>query len=118
MGYNTTMMVLNDSLHDIEKNPERFVKQIVDGIHEGGYNGNHVQVMPTAHADTPRLYHTHANMMLDLSPWSHKTMEYATSDREHLRDMVDAAIQNAEYYLKKLKERILEERTKLEEQDK
>lgn len=114
MGYNTTLMLLNDALHDIEKDPERFVKELIKGVRDGGYNGNSVQVMPTAHADEPRLYHTSCNKILDLSPWSRETMECATSDREPQRDMVDAAIKTAEHQLRQLKAKIAEERAKLE----
>jgi hypothetical protein len=32
MGYNTTLLVLNDGLGDIEQNPEQFVRNLVNAI--------------------------------------------------------------------------------------
>lgn len=102
MGYNTTVLILNDGLDQIEKHPEEFVAGIVEKMHGGGTVGvgchaNPVEVMPTQHADVYRLYSTHANMILELSPYSRATLDLAKrmpdlvqSDINRARDLLDS----------------------------
>lgn len=80
MGYMTTITILNDAWHVIEKNPEQFVGKISDGMH--GINslydrknsvhsygiGNHcnpMQVAKSHHADDFRFYVTYGNAMVE-----------------------------------------------------
>lgn len=66
MGFNTTVVVLNDGLHYIEENPEQFVKNLLQAInevwssHEMAYVpcGNHsnvATVVETHHADNTAI---------------------------------------------------------------
>ena len=120
MGYNTTVLILNDALDQILKHPEQFAEGIYyaalgdGGTVSVGNHANQVEVMPTAHADTPRLYHSHGNMMLDLSPWSKETMRLAVSEHQFQRDVVDSAIADAERMLKRLKKAIKAERKEVD----
>lgn len=75
MGYNTTVLILNDALDQIRKNPEQFTEGIYQQIltgEEGGVSvGNHcnpVHVMKTQHADVPRLYWTGMNSIMEFTP--------------------------------------------------
>jgi len=78
MGYMTTITILNDAWHVIEKNQQEFIDNInagMSGIDEfrgrGRYIndysiGNHsspVIVAQSNHADDPRLFLTYRNMM-------------------------------------------------------
>ena len=73
MGYNTTILILNDGLSDIEKNPEEFVKNLLSRISKGegdikcGKTGNVAYVMKTEHADVSRLYFTEGNWIFEIS---------------------------------------------------
>ncbi len=86
-------------------------------MHDGGSisagnHGNCGQVMRTAHADQFRLYSSHGNLMLDLSPYSETTLRHATGPK-HLRDYVDEQIAQAERSLEALKRRIADMRAEL-----
>lgn len=59
MGYNSTVLVLNDRLGEIERDPEAFVKEMINAIHRKGmtygeaavfYPGQS-SVISCAHAD-------------------------------------------------------------------
>lgn len=89
------------------------MRGIVEKMREGGDIGvaNHVNpayVMPTQHADVFRLYCSQANLITELSPWSKRTMEWATGDREYMRDHVIKCIDAAEDQLHHLREAIEE----------
>lgn len=57
MGFNTSVVILNDGLGDIVNNPERFVRELLDAIRGFGYV-NHpyitgdTKVISVTHADT------------------------------------------------------------------
>jgi isoleucyl-tRNA synthetase len=74
MGLNTTILILNDGLNTIQNNPKEFTDKLCDAISSGkeqsisiGNYGNPVYIMPTAHADIPRLYATRGNSITELS---------------------------------------------------
>jgi len=70
MGYNTALLILNDGLNDIERNPQRFVQKIVSAILKGkAVRIGEVEVMATDHADVPRLYFSWRNAMIDIGPY-------------------------------------------------
>lgn len=113
MGYNTTVLILNDGLHDIETHPEEFFKNLNEKIMDGGdlpagSHCNPAYVMPTGHADVFRLYATHQNSILELSKYSSQTMEYLRSDKDYLRRHALGMIEQAEWQLAGLKEAITE----------
>ena len=98
MGYNTTVFILNDAWSEAEKDPEGFVRKI--GLHMNTGSdlgvGNHLNgftVMPTEHADVMRLYVTHQNMILELSPYSKDLMKLAERMPTLVSDYIDAAQQ-------------------------
>lgn len=72
MGMNTTIFICNDALHEIERNPEKFVKELVEAIQYGTMTTilGQTTVMPTAHADQGRLYYTRANSITEISGWN------------------------------------------------
>lgn len=77
MGYNTAVVILNDHLSDIEKDPA-FGKKLSDEQREAfsrrpGYRGwqNSFAVLPSEHADTDQLVVVGGNMIRrakDLKP--------------------------------------------------
>ena len=72
MGYNTTILIINDSISDIEKNPEEFVKNLLSQIAKGegdvkcGTHGVAAHVMKTENANVPRLYFTQGNWIFEV----------------------------------------------------
>lgn len=54
MGFNTAISICNDNLGDYERNPERFVKIIYDGINDGNKLWG-ITVHPSEHADATQL---------------------------------------------------------------
>ncbi len=58
MGFNSTVLVLNDRLGEIERNPEEFVKEMLYAIQRSSmreqeeFNPGQTTVMSCAHADT------------------------------------------------------------------
>lgn len=59
MGFNSTVLVLNDRLGEIERNPEEFVKEMLNTIcrigcsdRTGDFYPGQSTVMSCAHADT------------------------------------------------------------------
>jgi hypothetical protein len=114
MGYNTTVLILNDSLDVLEKNPEEFTKKLVGKIlsmEEGdvGVSGhvNPVYVMPTAHADVFRLYCTHGNSIVELSRWNRHTMEMARDEQHpYRREFLERCIRSAQGLLTDLKKEL------------
>lgn len=96
MGFNTTILILNDRLGDIERNPQQFVKDLTAAISSGADSVRHyvlgqTEVMPTAHAGVFRLYGTQANRIMELSPRSADTMELANRDPQSVLDWIQAA---------------------------
>lgn len=75
MGYNTQVLILNDALDRIEKNPEEFVQNLVEAIGRGSYSrddrldvscgghANAASVIPTQHADVYRVLVSHGNWL-------------------------------------------------------
>lgn len=114
MGYNTTILILNDGLEDIRKDPVRAVEGIHSMIAQGkegsvgaGNHANPIYVMQTQHADVPRLYFTHGNSITELSPYSRATLDLVR-DGGFRRDHVIKSIRKAEMMLKDLKRAISE----------
>jgi len=120
MGYMTTIMILNDCWDQIEKNPEKFIENIrngMDGIDE--YNrmgrkfinnysigncGNSIDIAMSHHADDFRLYLVGQNMMT--------TFGYANDDIKDLelkKELLETAkwiIKDEENRIKKLEKEI------------
>lgn len=80
MGYTTAILIRNDGLDQIRKNPEEFTQKLVDEIDLGMHRriagedyceigcGNHAnvaQVMPSRHADEHVLYEMHGNLLVE-----------------------------------------------------
>lgn len=110
MGFNTTLFVLNDGFDQIEKNPDEFVEKISREMHDGGgfgvgNHGNCTQVMRTQHADIFRLYGTHQNLMLELTPWDKDTVDLAERDDIGRRVVLDF-IASAETQLQALRRKV------------
>lgn len=97
MGFNTTVFILNDSLSSIERDPQRFVDDIIHNLNSGTDHAvGQTTVMPTQHADVPRLYFTQGNAITELSRWASQTEElYRGSDhgRKYVQGLIDEARQ-------------------------
>lgn len=78
MGYNTTVFILNDRLDELEKDPKQFVEELVQAIHSSKRQEivGQTTVMPTCHADYPRLYITQHNSILELDSSFSKQSTY------------------------------------------
>ena len=117
MGFNTTIFILNDRLGDIERHKDQFVEDIVREAGGGGYHGpkdtvGQTVIMPTEHADFPRLYGTQHNTIVDLNPYCKETLRLL--ETKYTREFVKSLVKDAEFYLKGLKKEIkaAEERAK------
>lgn len=75
MGYQTTIMFLNDAYIDIEKNPDQVIKNILDALkntneqsktYSIGCFANPMEAIKTEHADIPRIYMTWRNMIVEI----------------------------------------------------
>jgi hypothetical protein len=65
MGLMTTVGLLNDYLCDIEKNPEGFVRELVDNIQCGGIRTTRIgqaTILPSHHADDGQLVYAQGNL--------------------------------------------------------
>lgn len=112
MGYNTTVLLLNDSLDVLAKHPDEFFRGLIEKMDRGGGDisvqghANPAYVMPTAHADIFRLYCTWQNGIIELSPYNAETMQMGTSDKEYLRKYLESVMQQAQWTLDSLRERL------------
>jgi hypothetical protein len=118
VGFNTTVLILNDGLDHIEKHPDEFYQGLCEKMHDGGdvsLGGfvNPVHVMPTAHADVFRLYATHGNAILELSRYNKETMRLVTEGKDFQKRYVLDMIASAERELDDLREQI----EKIEDED-
>jgi|GEM_PF-2244891 len=118
MGYMTTITILNDAWHVIEKNQQQFIDNInagMNGIDEfrgcGRYIndysiGNHsspVIVAQSNHADDPRLFLTCGNMMTTFGYVNDMTnMEL----RKELLKRAKGIIKQEERAIKEIEEKI------------
>ena len=75
MGYQTTIMFLNDAYSNIKENPEQVIENILDAMnntHEQsktysiGCFANPMEAIKTVHADIPRIYMTWRNMFIEI----------------------------------------------------
>lgn len=119
MGYNTTVFILNDAFDQIQKDPEGFVADISRKMHDGGDFSAGMYctagtVMRSEHADVFRLYVTQGNSIMELSEWNREVMRLATSDKQYLRDIVDADIARAEKQLRDLKKAVKQARAEVD----
>lgn len=96
MGFNTTLMVLNDRLDEIQQDPERFVTELVRVAAAGGETQDimcQTRVMRPEHADVPRLYWTHGNSIIELSHYATDTERAAKS--KYGREFLLSALHDA-----------------------
>ncbi len=77
MGYNTTLMILNDNWHNIKKDPQAWVDSIDRVMNSGGDARFQTAVMKTEHADIMRVYVTQGNSITELSPYNKEVIELA-----------------------------------------
>lgn len=118
MGYNTALLILNDGLGDLRDNPKEFTEGVIQAIHEGkdkdvavGHHCNVVRVMATAHADQPRLYYSHGNLMVELCPWTQPKEGASDGYIEFLKDGIKFAKEQIKDLEKVLKEKTSAQKT-------
>lgn len=115
MGYNTTILILNDGLDQIRQNPEEFTEKLYNAIghHNGDQTfgvGNHmncVTVMKTEHADVFRLYATEGNSIVELTRWSDTTLRLLNG-HDFQRRWVKSLISKAKSSLRELNKLVQE----------
>jgi hypothetical protein len=104
MGYNTTVLIMNDGIEDIRKNPEEFVKNLLERIAKGegdikcGKSGNVAYVMKTRDADEARLYFSQGNWIFELSDCSSVLV------KAHRKELLPVLQQHLKEAKKKCKE--------------
>lgn len=108
MGFNTTVLILNDGFDQLQKHSDEFVQQINRLMHDGGSGGvgchaNPIQVMRTDHADVFRLYGSWRNLMVELSPWSKGTEELIVTHPDLVQGYIDHAKRELDQLQLKLK---------------
>ena len=67
MGFMTTVGILNDRLHDLAANPQRFVDQLVEAIQNDGKGVSmtgQTTVLPSNHADNPTVTLAYGNCFI------------------------------------------------------
>lgn len=97
MGFNSTVLVLNDRLGEIERNPERFVKEMLAGINRSGYPDEQVDVytgqttvMSCAHADTVTILAVGGNCATKLGQFHNGGHHHTEEEQvELLRQLAD-----------------------------
>ena len=117
MGYNTTILIINDALDTLEDNPKEFVKNMTQAIHAGrtqsipvGNHCNPVQVMKTEHADVPRLYFSQANLITEFNSYEFEHIYF--NYPQELWKRLEIAKNLLKEYEKKLKEMYPKEKKK------
>lgn len=70
MGFMTEISILNDRLSDIERDPARFVADIIRGTNHGGerYFFGQTTIHPSHHADTAHVYLAARNSFIEAYP--------------------------------------------------
>ncbi len=103
MGFNTTIMILNDQWHSVKKNPEKLIEDIDAGMNginrmRGTHDGSEVDsfigqttVHTSYHADESPLFLGGGNVLLRLQAYSRTTEAYYYSHPEYVRRQVAAA---------------------------
>lgn len=67
MGYNTAAIFLNDTLHELARDPEAGAKiqsHVLRGRREPNYGPHGVQALPSQHADTVQIVAVGGNTMV------------------------------------------------------
>lgn len=98
MGFNTTILILNDGLDQIRKNPEAFVESLYHKIASGeegdvgvGGHVNVAHVMRTQHADAPRLYLTMHNTIIEVGEYGTTADNIKDGKVSHYKDWLERA---------------------------
>ena len=114
MGYMTTITIRNDGFDSIKKNPEEFIKAIEEGMngvnkmylnekgepdrksvndYSVGYHSNPLCVALSHHANIPRLYIVHENMMNIIGSNSNlsekRTLELRKRELQIIKDIIN-----------------------------
>ncbi len=61
MGNQTTIIIRNDAIHEIEKNPHEFVRNLCNAIERvaGGFANNGIDIPTGNHANVARVIEVH-----------------------------------------------------------
>ena len=97
MGFNSTLLVLNDRLSEIERDPEGFVREMVRTINGLGYPDGQVDffpgqsaVMSVAHADTVTILAVGGNHSTVLGRVHNGGKHYTEEDQKFiLKELAD-----------------------------
>lgn len=111
MGYNTTILILNDHIHDIRNDPKQFVEYLYHTINSSkDVHFNGVQIMKTDHADNFRLYTSQHNGLIELSEWNYDLIKLCKSNPTY-KEMVLNRIKMAKRNIRELENAIKNETT-------
>ncbi len=103
MGWNTTVLILNDCFSEIERNPEQFVKELkmaINSMQERRILGQTI-VTQTHHADDIMVYAVGRNSITNISVIPKKYDEY-----------LEQTCKTAKVYLNAVMKKLLELRPK------
>lgn len=126
MGFMTEVSILNDSWHELRKNPQQLVDAIAAGMDKrvasdhaarGEYivHVNAVTVQPSHHADEPRLYIAWRNSFVSLDKYNieREFGDRLNDPRDHLLRVIEEEIAVAESKLKSLKSYLKEKKAQV-----
>lgn len=97
MGFNSTVLILNDQLGEIEREPARFVKEMLNGIGRSGYPDEQVDfnpgqstVMSCVHADMVTILAVGGNCATKLGQFYNGGYHHTEEDQvKLLRQLAD-----------------------------
>ena len=89
MGFMTEVSILNDRFSEIERNPDRFVTDILAGMNHGGDRNFLAQttVIPSHQADDIRVYFSGRNSFFDAYPRAGMSKERLERHLKYLKEM-------------------------------
>lgn len=102
MGFLTTIMIRNDAMEEIRKDPEGFSKKLLETIDEASMDGqskglgfghycNMATVHPSSHADVQQLYLHIGNTLINICPYSNDFKRMLGKNTNFLKRSIEAA---------------------------
>lgn len=112
MGYLTTLTIYNDGLDQIQKNPEQFVKRLLEAANNTsgsstlpvGNFGNLVKVQKTRHADDCTVYVHMGNTVCEMNAHSEETLKTMMQSKKFFKKMIAEMKNQVKMLTKQLKE--------------
>lgn len=95
VGFNTTVLILNDGITNIKADADEFVNGIIECLMRGGdvrvgTFTNVARVLPSAHADIHRVYSSHGNHIMEMEASPELVARYLKE--KSYRELIDRRI--------------------------